>query len=1122
MFTSSPKWPALAAFLAVQILVLISPGAFASSGCIVAEFDKTFGGLGDDDGRFVQQTSDGDYIIVGSTESSGAGGSDVWLIKADRDGNQMWNKTFGGQKDDSGEAVLETLDGGYIIVGATRSKGAGSYDIWAIKTDKEGNLVWDETFGGQLDDEGHAVFQTADGGYIITGRSRASDSGGRYDAFLLKIDEYGNRKWLKSFGGPQDDEGDSVLQTADGGYIIAGITNSFGAGGYDAWLIKTDQSGNKIWDRTFGGQNSEFNPWSKGWFVEQVIDGGYILSGSTISYGSGGYDAWLIRTDMQGNEIWNGTFGGALDEEGAAVMQTVDGNYILLVSTGSYGAGGYDAWLINIDQDGREIWKKTLGGKTDDKGYFVQQASDGGYIVVGKTFSSSQYLAKGECCLGNDISSRNQAWLVKIRSESPVIIAQPQSLAVCEGQAAAFAVSATGKEPLSYQWKKNGVEIYTATENTYSVQSAGLDDAGLYSVTVSNSCGLIESIPSRLDVNTKPSIQVQPLSQTVCEDSPVVMSVDASGTKPFAYQWKKNGEAIPGATANIYEISRASTDDAGNYSAVVSNICGSVESNFAILTVNSMPWIQVQPASQTICSGSNAAFGVEAAGSEPISYQWKKNGAVIEAASSRTFSIINAKASDAGTYSVMVSNSCGYVESEMAVLTVNSAPTIQVQPFSQETCAGSSITFSIEATGTKPLLYQWMKNGENISGADQNTFSISSTTAEDTGTYSVMVSNSCGYVESEMAALTVNSAPTIQVQPSSQETCAGSSANFSIETTGTKPLSYQWMKNGENISGANSNVFSISNTIPEDSGSYGVIVSNNCGSVESSMASLTVNSAPTIHVQPLSQDTCAGSSVTFSIEATGTQPLLYQWVKNGENISGANGSVFIISNSTPEDAGTYSVMVSNSCGSVESSMAALIVNSVPTIHVQPLSQETCGGSSVTFGIEATGTQPLLYQWMKNGENIAEANGNVLSISNTIPEDSGSYSVTVSNVCGSVKSSMATLTVNSAPTIYVQPLSQETCSGSSVTFSIEATGTQPLLYQWLKNGENISGAIENVFGMLNTMPEDSGNYSVKVSNGCGSVESSMAALTVNSPPSIQVQPLSQDTCTGSSVIFSIEA
>ncbi|MCX6676274.1 MAG: hypothetical protein NTW84_07645, partial [Methanothrix sp.] len=339
MFASSPKWPALAALLAVLILVFISPGAFASSGCIVTEFDKTFGGQGDDDGRFVQQTAAGDYIIVGSTKSRGAGGSDVWLIKADKDGNEIWNKTFGGPKDDWGEAVLETLDGGYIIVGATRSKGVGGYDIWAIKTDKDGSLVWDETFGDQLDDEGQSVVQTADGGYIITGRSRASDSGGRYNALLLKIDGYGNRIWLKSFGGPLDDEGDSVLQTADGGYIIAGTTSSFGAGGYDAWLIKTDQSGNKIWDRTFGGEDSELNPWSKGWFVEQVSDGGYILSGSTRSYGSGGYDAWLIRTDMEGNEIWNRTFGGALDDEGAAVMQTVDGNYILLGSTSSYGAG---------------------------------------------------------------------------------------------------------------------------------------------------------------------------------------------------------------------------------------------------------------------------------------------------------------------------------------------------------------------------------------------------------------------------------------------------------------------------------------------------------------------------------------------------------------------------------------------------------------------------------------------------------------------------------------------------------------------------------------------------------------------------------------------------------------
>ncbi|MCX6675596.1 MAG: immunoglobulin domain-containing protein, partial [Methanothrix sp.] len=716
----SPKWSSLAALVAVVILIFVNPGALGGSPCIVTEFDKTFGGQGDDEGRSIQQTTDGGYIIAGSTKSNGAGGFDIWLMKADKDGNEIWDRTFGGPKDDKGESVRQTSDGGYILVGATRSSGAGGYDLWVIKTDKDGSIVWDKTFGGRLDDEGHFVVQTTDSGYIITGKARSFSSDGHNDAWLLKIDSYGNKIWERSFGGPLDDEGDVVRQTGDGGYIIAGITSSYGAGGYDAWLIKTDQKGNKIWEKTFGGEQSEFNPWSNGWSVEQVSDGGYILSGSTNSYGSGGYDAWAIKTDEEGNEIWNRTFGGPLDDEGASVQQTGDGNYILLGSTSSYGAGGYDAWLINIGQDGKEIWRKTLGGKTDDKGYSVQQASDGGYVVIGKTFL---YGSLSGCCdLGNHNPGGNQAWLIKIRSESPIIIAQPQSQIVCEGQAIAFAVQAIGKEPFSYQWKKNGAEIYGAIANNYNIPSAGMDDAGTYSVMVSNGCGLIESISARLDVNTKPSIQVQPKSQAVCENSAVALIVAATGTKPIAYQWKKNGAEIRGANANAYDIPRASVDDAGNYSVTLSNICGLIESDIATLTVNSMPSIQVQPTSQTICAGFDAAFSVEAAGSEPINYQWKKNGVEIEAASSRTFSIINARASDAGTYSVLVSNSCGSVESEKVTLTIDSMPSIQVQPFSQETCAGSSITFSIEATGTQPLLYQWMKNGESISGADENAF----------------------------------------------------------------------------------------------------------------------------------------------------------------------------------------------------------------------------------------------------------------------------------------------------------------------------------------------------------------------------------------------------------------
>jgi len=278
----------------------------------------------------------------------------------------LWTKTYGaygGSVSDVGYSVQQTTDGGFIIAGCTGSYDLG-YDVYLIRTDANGNTLWSKTYGVGSDDWGYSVQQTTDGGFIVAGYTYPYGAGNR-DVYLIRTDANGDTLWTKTYGGSNGDGGYSVQQTQDGGFIIAGETNSYGAGGPDVYLIRTDANGDTLWTRTYGGSGYDY-----GQSVQQITDGGFIIAGYTHSYGAGGYDVYLIRTDANGNTLWTKTYGGSDYDYGYSVQETQDGGFIIAGTK-----------LIRTDENGDTLWTKPYWGHS------VQQTTDGGFIIAGETYS---------------------------------------------------------------------------------------------------------------------------------------------------------------------------------------------------------------------------------------------------------------------------------------------------------------------------------------------------------------------------------------------------------------------------------------------------------------------------------------------------------------------------------------------------------------------------------------------------------------------------------------------------------------------------------------------------------------------------------------------------------------
>ncbi len=374
MGTTSTKVSILLLFSALLFTIIARPS--------YAQWTASYGGADYEQARSIQQTRDGGYIVAGYTYSFGAGKSDIWVLKLDSGGNVQWQKTYGGSGHEQARSIQQTGDGGYIVAGYTvDSFGSVDDNIWVLKLNANGNIQWQKTYRGPGWEAANSIQQTTDRGYIVAGYTNSFNAEFN-DCWVLKLDSGGNVQWQKIYGGSGYDQANSIQQTTDGGYIVAGRTQSLGVGDDDFWVLKLDSGGNVQWQKTYGGSR-----WEEAYSIQETTDGGYVVAGYTNSFGAGSSDSWVLKLDSDGNVQWQKTYGGSGDEYARSIEQTTDGGYIVGGYTYSFGAGFNDFWVLKLDSGGNVQWQKTYGGSITDWANAIQQTTDGGYIMAGDTYS---------------------------------------------------------------------------------------------------------------------------------------------------------------------------------------------------------------------------------------------------------------------------------------------------------------------------------------------------------------------------------------------------------------------------------------------------------------------------------------------------------------------------------------------------------------------------------------------------------------------------------------------------------------------------------------------------------------------------------------------------------------
>ena len=591
---------------------------------------------------------------------------------------------------------------------------------------------------------------------------------------------------------------------------------------------------------------------------------------------------WVFNWDANG-----GSKGFDLKASGSTIFNVNNGGSSTITAGGATADAGYGTtpMYVTVKRTSASVYTFTMTRRSDGTTYTAtfnnSNAIDGINFYVGNQNDGSgnrnlyfnglemrppqasdaiyvEMTPSAQACLTSASAvSSSTITLTSTASTPTVAIQSSAASAVCSGVPVTFSVNTSanmGSGP-SYQWKLNGTNITGANSPTYASSALANNDQISLEMTSSLSpvcltAASAQSSTIATAVSTSTSITSQPAASSACASGSTSFTVSGAGQGTLTYQWKKGGNNVTGnqsATTNVLTLSGVSASDIGDYTVDVTGSCGSVTSNTAAFTINPATSITSQPTISSQCAGSNATFTVAGTGHNTLSYQWNYNGSAISGATSATLVESSITSADAGQYSVVVTGGCGAVTSSNAQLTVQPATTISTQPAASALCAGNTANFSVTASGTGALSYQWKKDGSNV-GTSSSTLSVANSQAVDAGTYTVDVTGTCGTITSNNSLLTVNPLTTITAQPVATSGCQGQNTTFTVVAAGTGVLSYQWKFGGVNISGATSASYNIPSTTSADDGSYLVAVTGGCGTaVNSNTVALNVVQ-PTINI----------------------------------------------------------------------------------------------------------------------------------------------------------------------------------------------------------------------------------------------------------------------------------